>query len=101
MYRIQSMVGIVTILMLLLAMIASCSEGAATTTAPVPVAPPADLRLELVLSSVNGWLEAPTNLVQAPGGPSGDNRTGRENLVFRQRTSGGRAHLSSGTSSHS
>ena len=68
MYRIQSMVGIVAIMMFLLAMVGGCTEGVATTTAPVPVAPPADLRLELVLSSVNGWLEAPTNLVQAPEG---------------------------------
>ena len=65
MYRIQYMGGIVAILMFLLAVAAGCAGGLATTPAPVSVPQPVDLRLELVLRGGEGWLEAPTNLVQA------------------------------------
>ena len=68
MYRIQSMGGIVAILMFLLAVVAGCADGRATTPAPVSVPQPTNLRLELVLSSGEGWREVPTNLVQAGNG---------------------------------
>ncbi len=64
--------GIVTLLLALLAaLVAGCGSPSATELpATAPLSAPAEptletLRLELVLHSGEGWLEAPTNFVQA------------------------------------
>ena len=72
MCKIEGMGGIVTILVALLgALVAGCGSPTATQlpgTAPVsaPAGPALEtLRLELALHSGEGWLESPTNFVQA------------------------------------
>ncbi len=69
--RILPMVGIVAVLMFLLGMVAGCAESVATTSTSTPApdtAPRVNLQLELVLSGSEGWLEAPTNFIQAADG---------------------------------
>ena len=73
--KIPMMGGILTILLALLgALVAGCGSPPATqlpTPAPMstPAAPPlGTLRLEIVLPSGKGWLEAPTNFVQSADG---------------------------------
>ena len=72
MCKIEGMGGIVTLLLALLAaLVAGCGSPSATELpATAPLSAPAEptletLRLELVLHSGEGWLEAPTNFVQA------------------------------------
>ena len=75
MCKIENMGGIVTIMLALLAaLVAGCDSPSATQPPAVaPLSAPAEptletLRLELVLHSGEGWLEAPTNFVQAGNG---------------------------------
>ena len=67
MYSIRRMAGIVTVLLFLLAVVGGCAE--ATSTPPVPdPAPRVNLRLDRVLPASEGWLEGPTNFLQAADG---------------------------------
>ena len=92
--------GILTILLAVFAALAAgCGSPSATqlpATAPVsaPAGPALEtLRLDLVLRSGEGWLEAPTNFVQAPGRPCAGDRTGWGDLGLQRRLHLGAEHV--------